>query len=114
MKVRYRRRRMEHAADLLDDGPSDLSENAILTAMRYLTPAWNDISKAMLQNCWETTGIVRPYDLDGSVLDNHVEKNVTVAVQKFVETAALSANGLVSVMQMLIWENDMECTRVFL
>ena len=99
--------------DLLDVGIVDLYKNDILTAMRWITAVWNDISETTIRNCWGSTGIVPAYDCDDTVPQLDSSGEDIAAVQQFIEIAVPSAARRIPVEEVLLWESNMECTQVY-
>ena len=58
IKLRYRRRQMEFAVDMAEVGKGDIYKVDILSAMRWLTDVWNEITADTIFNCWRVTGIM--------------------------------------------------------
>ncbi|KAF0713856.1 Aste57867_4181 [Aphanomyces stellatus] len=66
-KSHYKRRQMDNVIEILDNRPADLAlpdypKNLyavdVLTAMKWLTEAWADVTPSTIRNCWRHTGIV--------------------------------------------------------
>ncbi|KAH9097216.1 hypothetical protein Ae201684P_011937 [Aphanomyces euteiches] len=73
-KQNYRRRQVDHAIQLIDNGlPDCLTKEKNLyavdvrTAMEWSLEAWNDVSLKTIQNCWDHTGIVSERSLSSQV-----------------------------------------------
>ena len=58
IKLRYRRRQMEFAVDMAEVGKGDIYKVDILSAMRWLTDVWSEITADTIFNCWRVTGIM--------------------------------------------------------
>lgn len=117
MKVRYRRRQMERAVDLLDVGDMDIYKIYkinILTAMRWLTNIWDDLSAATIRNCWGTTGIVPAYDTVEPTLDPDATDDDEAAIERFVQITVRIASRRIPVGELIIRDDAIECTQVTL
>lgn len=113
MKVRYRRRQMERAVDLLDVGDMDIYKNDILTAMNWLTTIWKDVTEATIRNCWGTTGIVPAYDYVAPVHDRDDTEDDRAAVERFVQIAVPFSSRRIPIAELLSRDDAVECTQVY-
>ncbi|KAF0683776.1 Aste57867_24160 [Aphanomyces stellatus] len=72
-KCHYKRHQMDNVIKILDNLPADASLASkpknlyavdVLTAMRWLTEAWDDVAPDTIRNCWRHTGILPDATLD--------------------------------------------------
>lgn len=58
MKLRYRLRQVEYAADLADSEAGDIFKVDILSAMTWLVSVWKEISAETISWSWRATGLM--------------------------------------------------------
>lgn len=113
MKVRYRRRQMEHAVDMLDEGVLDVYKIDILTAMRWLSSIWSSISDETIRNCWGTTGIVPAYDTDAAPSTLPVDAEDIASLESFIQIVVPTASRRVTVDELMSWDDEIDSTQVY-
>lgn len=113
MRVRYRRRQMEHAVDLLDTNAFDLYKSNILISMRQLSKIWKEWSIDTIRNCWGTTGIVSGDDCVDYLEQSDCAQDDIPTVEQYVQMAVPTAARRTAVPEILSWEHEMKCTQAF-
>lgn len=106
-KGKYRLKHLTLAIDHLEDGMSDIYRITQLQAMRWITEAWQQMSKELIVNAWKPLGITAPFpfdpSMDGSASD---DKNVEEELWGLLYCLQLSGIVNTKVLVNSRWEND--------
>lgn len=106
-KGKYRLKHLTLAIDHLEDGMSDIYRITQLQAMRWITEAWQQMSKELIVNTWKPLGITAPFpfdpSMDGSASD---DKNVEEELWGLLYCLQLSGIVNTKVLVNSRWEND--------
>lgn len=113
MKVRYRRRLMERAVDLLDIADMDIYKIHVVTAMRWLTNIWDALSADKIWNCWGATEIVPAYDTVEPTPDLDATDDDEEALEHYVQISVAIASRRISVGELISRDDAIECTQVY-
>ena len=74
-KIRYRKKQMERAVDLVDEDFKGIYKVNILTAISCMNKVWSEVPSSVIKNCWHHAGILLGGDISSRrvAIDNLVD-----------------------------------------
>lgn len=114
VKMRYRQRHLDRAVDLADVVVNDTYKIGILSAMRWLSSEWADVTKETIVNFWKTTGILSEGLLLPAVEDREALDSIGT-MQEELDTlvaAVVPIHRRISIGDLHICEEGGDCTAV--